>query len=627
MKKNGGMEIEQLEIRDYVAKCEPFDQLSSAELDAVVREMEISYMRAGGVLLEIGKTNNWLYLIRKGALDVYDHEGSLHNRITSGEWVGYRSVFGDGRITMRVGVIEDALLYMVPRAVIHRLIASHQGIADYFHDRKNQRLRKAIEASRGSSDANSLVATHVRDLLYNKPLLIDSKMSIRDAAKRMSEKSATAMLVTDNDRLAGIVTERAFCTEVAAKGTPLDRPIGDIMTSGLITIGADTLGSDALLTMARHHVRHLPVMERGEVVGMITATDLIRRQSHNTLYIINQIHRAENVGELASLSKQLPMMLVNLVSSSLTAYDTARAISSVGEAITQRIIKLAKSELGEPPVPFAWIAAGSLARFEQTVHSDQDNGIILSDDYDAEAHGEYFRSLAKYVSDGLNACGYVYCPGNVMATNDEWRQPLAVWRRYFNSWISTPEKKALMYVSIFFDLRCLCGDASLLERLNEEVLAMSRGNSIFLAFMAANALQYRPPLGFFRNFVLEKGGGEEAALDMKKRGVTPIVDLARVYALEAGLTEINTRDRLLAAAAAGALSESGMEDMRDAYEFISTTRLQHQMQQIRGNKAPDNYVPPNELSTLERRHLKDAFDVVRTLQASIEQRYRTERLT
>lgn len=620
-----GMEIEHLEIRDYLSKCAPFDELDAEMLDRVTMSLEIIYRRAGETLLDIGDANDKLFLVRKGTLDIFDPEGNLHNRIEAGDWTGYRSLLENVRVYMRVTMIEDSLLYLVPGPLFLEICEKYQGVHDYFAKKKALRLRKAIQMLRGEEN-NSLVASHVRDLIYGKPLIVDKSITIREAAQLMTEKEVTAMLIMDADKLSGIVTERAYCTHVAARAMPLDRPVAEIMTTGLITIDADTLGSDALLTMARHHVRHLPVMDHGEVVGLITATDLIRRQSHNTLYIINQIHRAATVEELAELSRQLPAMLVALVSASLSAHDTAHAISSVGEAITQRLIKMARTRLGEPPVKFAWIAAGSLARFEQTVHSDQDNGIILADDYDEARHGDYYRQLAQFVSDGLNACGYIYCPGNVMATNDQWRQPLAVWRRYFSGWIDQPEKKALMYVSIFFDLRCLCGEASLLYELQREVLEKTRGNTIFLAYMAANALQHRPPLGFFRNFVIDKSGGEEAGLEMKRRGVTPIVDLARVYALSAGLTELNTRDRLEAAAKAGVLSPTGMEDLIDAYEFISATRLQHQMRQVRAGVKPDNLVPPAELSTLERRHLKDAFDVVGTLQSSLESRFQTERI-
>jgi CBS domain-containing protein len=274
-------------------------------------------------------------------------------------------------------------------------------------------------------------------------------------------------------------------------------------------------------------------------------------------------------------------------------------------------------------VPYAWIVAGSLARNEQAAHSDQDNGLILSDDYDADQHGAYFEQLSRSIADGLNACGYVYCPGEVMAINPKWRQPVNVWKQYFDQWIQHPQPKALMYTSIFFDLRCVYGEKPLLKGLQAYVLEQTRGNTIFLAHMAANALQYHPPLGLFRNFVLEKAGAEEKALDMKKRGVMPVIDLARVYALSAGLSALNTQERLEAAAKAGVLSSRGMADLRDAFEFINTVRLQHQAYQIENGERPDNYVPPEQLSALERKHLKDAFEVVSDIQEAMGQRYQS----
>jgi CBS domain-containing protein len=208
-----------------------------------------------------------------------------------------------------------------------------------------------------------------------------------------------------------------------------------------------------------------------------------------------------------------------------------------------------------------------------------------------------------------------------MASNIKWRQPLKQWQLYFKQWINQPEPKALMYASIFFDLRCIYGDLNLLTTLQNNVFEMTQRSSLFLHLMATNALHYRPPLGLFRNFVLEKTGAEAKALNMKKRGVVPIIDLARVYALEAGSTVINTQERLKAAYEGGKLSKEGMEDLRDAFEFIGTVRLQHQARQIENGKMADNHVPPEELSSLERRHLKDAFEVVSTLQTVLERRF------
>jgi CBS domain-containing protein len=262
-----------------------------------------------------------------------------------------------------------------------------------------------------------------------------------------------------------------------------------------------------------------------------------------------------------------------------------------------------------------------MARNDQTAHSDQDNGLLLADDYDEKIHGEFFIQLAKTVSDRVNQCGYVYCPGDVMASNSEWRQPLKEWKQYFHRWIFTPEPKALMYSSIFFDLRCIYGEQQLLDDLNAYTFQLIKENRMFLAFMAANAQQNKPPLGLFRRFVLEKHGAESKSLDMKKRGIMPCTDIARVFALDACTTVINTRDRIRRAHLAGVISEVAADDLIDSYDFLSMVRLQHQVKNIKKGQEADNYVNPDELSSLERRHLKDAFDLISTYQDVLSNKY------
>jgi len=619
------MEIEQLEIRDYLAQISPLDKLDGETLDQIALALEIAYVRRGGEILKVGEKNHWLYLVRTGAAEIVDADGNLVDQADEGEWFGYRSVLHGGNVTLGVKALEDSLLYLLPGELMRELAEQHRSVAGFFLRDKPERLRHAMADMRDSNDS-ALIATRVQDLAHGVPQMVDKSTSIRAAAQHMKEATVTAMLVMDNDELAGIITDRAFCTKVAANAMDLSLPVADIMTPDPITVSSHTPGSEALLIMARHNVRHLPVVEDGKVVSMITATDLIRRQSHNAIYLINEIYRADTVDELCQLSQQLPNTLCSLVRSSMTAYDIGHAISSIGEAINKRLINMAQQKLGEAPVPYAWIVAGSLARNEQTAHSDQDSALILSDDYDENTHGQYFEDMARFVSDGLNRCGYVYCPGDVMATNPKWRQPYSVWRGYFDSWIGKPEPKALMYASIFFDLRCIHGDEALLTKLQKRVAKKSRKNTIFLSYMAANALHYRPPLGLFRKFVLEKTGAEEKALNMKRRGVVPITDLARVYALSAGVRRLHTQDRLQAASEGGKLSVEGMKDLRDAFEFIASVRLQHQALQIEQGQKPDNYVPPEELSSLEKRHLKDAFEVVRTMQEAMAVRYQTGRL-
>ncbi|MDH5424783.1 MAG: DUF294 nucleotidyltransferase-like domain-containing protein [Gammaproteobacteria bacterium] len=614
------MEIEQLEIADYLSQCAPLNKLPATELNQVVHALEISYSRKGDDLLKLGDNNYTVFLIRSGALSVYDSKGQLSGQFSAGEWVGYRSALGSGEVSMSVQAAEDVLLYRVPGNLLKQLMNRHEFIAEYFSQQKPLRLRSAIQDIRSSGDT-VLVTTPVQNLVHGKPLLVQETDSIRQVAQAMSEAGYTVALVMRQGKLKGIVTDRAYCTKVIAKDLSADKNISEIMTLNPMTIDAGHPGSEALLMMAQYNIRHIPVVHNDEVKGVVTATDLIRQQSHNSIYLINEIHRADDLAELVSLAQQIPNTLVSLVDNSLAAYDIGNLISSVGVAIMQRIIKLAQGELGEAPIKFAWIIAGSMARNEQTAVSDQDNGLILSDDYEEEKHGQYFEKLSQIVCDGLNECGYVYCPGNVMATNTKWRQPQKVWKQYFDQWINEPEPMALMYASIFFDLRCVFGDESLLQEVTEDMLLKTKGNSIFLSLLTVNALKFKPPIGLFRHFVMEDNGHEHKALNMKKRGVVPITDLARVFALSAGIADINTQDRLEAAVEAGVLSEEGMSDLKDALEFIATVRLQHQTLQTRKGSDVDNYVSPEILSPLERRHLKDAFDVVRVMQGVMEQRY------
>ncbi len=614
------MEIEQLEIRDFIRQCRPLGLLSEDDLDELSGSLEIAYRRDGETILEAGQPNAELYIVRSGAVEVVDKEGKLCGQLDVRSWFGYSAVMGDGVMARNINAIEDCLLYIIPGQVFHDIVEKYDGIAQYFSERKSTRLRQAVSSYRSEHHAQ-MFSSKVREVTNSPATLIAGDTSIKQAARAMSDEGKTSVLVAEDSELVGIVTEREFCKRVVAVGLDTSRPISEIMTKKPITIRGSMPASEALLLMGRHNIHHLPFKLNKKEYAVVTGSDLIQFQSQNPLYMINDVCKASSIDELVTLSEKLPSMLIDLVRSSLTAYDIGHLISSFSSAINQRLLMLAEEEFGEPPVPYAWVVAGSMARGEQTAHSDQDNAMILSDDYQPDIHATYFASLAKYVSDGLARCGYVYCPGDVMATNPKWRVTQSEWRAYFDQWVMAPEKKSLMYVSIFFDLRCIYGEEKLLKSIIKKVLKKTQGNQRFLTNLADNALDRRPPIGLFRNFVLEAGGAEEKALNLKKRGVIPVTDLARVYALSSGIKDLHTEDRLRAAKAKGELSKRGTADLIDAYEFIGSVRLQHQCLQIERGEAADNFVPPELLSNLERRHLKDAFEVVSTMQKALKQRY------
>lgn len=307
------------------------------------------------------------------------------------------------------------------------------------------------------------------------------------------------------------------------------------------------------------------------------------------------------------------------VADGASAGRIGHAVSNVFDALTRRLLTLAEARLGPPPLPYAWVATGSQGRQELTIHSDQDNALILDDAYRDAAHAPYFAQLARFVCDGLNARGQRHCPGGVMASNPLWCQPLAGWQANFARWAARASRKAAMLAANFSDMRVVAGDARLLAALRRESTAALRRAEPFLARLAANALDNRPPLGFFGNFTLAHGGAQAGTLDLKSGGLIPIVDLARVHALDAGIadTTVGTVARLRAAAGTPELSHAGADALSAAFELIGTLRARHQAAQLARGEAPDNRLAPAMLDTGESEGLRDAFGTIATMQDAL----------
>ncbi len=619
------MEIELAEIRDFLTAHPPFDQLPNEALDPLIGEILVRYLRRDTAIPEKADQARHLYFVRKGALRVMDAEGKLREQLGEGDYF-IPNCGMENATPLQGRTEEDSLVYLVPCDLLERLRQYSADFDAFFSAGTNERLRQALAGITDTDElsSNSLINIKVRNLIEPRVVEVNVDTSVLQAAQTMTEHGVSSLLVTDKGALVGILTDKDLRRRFICESLPYNTPIHHIMTREPNTISPDTLGFEALLKMTRLGIHHLPVLERGRVLGLISTTDLIRFQSVHGPYLVRGIMRAETVDELSAAAQHLPRLQVQMVNSGATANHIGQVVSSVTDAITQRLILLAEQELGPAPIAYVWVTGGSQARREQTSHSDQDNALILANGC-TEAHRAYFAQLARFVSDGLNACGFVYCPGNAMATNPQWCQPLSTWQGYFDTWIERPEPMALMLSSIFFDLRPVHGEESLFSQLQQHMLNKSQQNKIFLAYMAANALKHRPPMGFFRTFVLISDGEHDNTFDIKHRGTVPIIDLARVYALSCGSPAINTLERLEDAARQGALSQEGAENLTDALEFIATLRIRHQAEQLKQGLAADNYLPPNDLSPLERNHLKDAFKAITTMQEALDARYQASR--
>ena len=622
------MEIELIEIRDFLALRPPFDSLSKDRLNELPEKLQIRYLRRDSQFPPDDIDGDYFYIIRSGAIVLLNERGDLLEKLAEGDYYTTPCQLVDFESVTSGKAEEDTLLYLLPCTELQNLRRVSPDFRLHFTASIRERMQHAVKGSPWQrEDCDSGIAQltiEVGQLLKKPPVLLSVDSSIRRAAEIMSENNVSSVMLTDGGKLTGIVTDRDMRKRCVAAGLDINTQVREIMTRNPETISSDTMALHAMMCMTKNHVHHLPVVNNSDVMGMLTASDLARLNSNNSAFIASDIRKAQNLEELAKASHRLPDLQLQLASASATALHIGEVISHITDLLTCRLIEMAQEKLGPEPVPFVWVCGGSQARLEQSAHSDQDNALIISDRM-SEEDDAYFAALAKSVNDGLDACGFIHCPGDSMAMNPKWRQPLATWLWYFDQWIQKPDPMSLMLSSIFFDLRPVYGDKDLFHKLQKSILRQSRENKIFIAYMASHALTHRPPLGFFRSFVLVHDGKHDDTLDIKHRGIVPITDIARVFALSKGLPETNTTDRLRAAAKTSAVSREMSDNLIDALEFIANLRIRHQAEQIGRGETADNYLPPGDLSELERQHLKTSFKVIQEMQSTLDHRYQLAR--
>lgn len=378
---------------------------------------------------------------------------------------------------------------------------------------------------------------------------------------------------------------------------------------------------DATLFMTQRGIHHIPIMEDTKVTGIITASDLMLARKDDPVFLVQHIGRQTTTQELKRVVAAMPDLLVQWVHAGIRSNQLSHVLTALSDAITVRLIELAIEEIGPAPVPFCWLGFGSQGRKEQLLGADQDNALLISDEMKPEDES-WFSQLAEYVCNGLNDCGYIYCPGNIMATNNNLRQPLKEWMKTVDRWMRTPTERAVMEVSIFFDLRTIYGDNELAKKLQTHMLNHTQSNSIFLAALAQNVLSNAPPMGVFRRFVVEQNGEHAHELNLKKRGVIPIIDIVRLHALANGLFEVNTIDRLRALVDCKAMTIVDSRNLQDALQVLMQLRLVHQAEEIVNGQTPSNYVNPASLSKIVAKQLKDAFGIVKDAQQGVKLKYR-----
>ncbi|WP_019616710.1 DUF294 nucleotidyltransferase-like domain-containing protein [Psychromonas ossibalaenae] len=610
------MDVSELQpVRDFVSSLPPFDILSDQSLRLCCISLSVVYYSRNEQFVEVDANERQLYIVRSGAFEVLTEQGQLIDRISDGQYFGFSGMLSGEKVVNKVRILEDALVYLLPVKIFDQLRAASRQFDRFFNQAFAQRLRH-----QGAIKSKNINTSRISSVVSADLISIGSSTTIQQAAELMSEKRVSSLLIIDNNKLNGIITDRDLRSRVLAKGLDGQTLVKQVMTTDPLTSPKNALIFEAMLQMSENSIHHLPIIEDGRPTGMLTSTDIMRSQSSQPLLLIGQIGRQNSQEELIAVSRQIPQLLQNLISSDAQAQEIGRILTSVTDALTRRLITISQNELGEAPMQFCWLAFGSQARQDQVAGADQDNALLLEFEPDPGAQ-LYFQALSQAVCTGLNACGYSYCPGDIMATNQKWQLSLKQWENEFSKWVNTPQPAALLNATIFFDIRCIFGSYSLFESLQNKVLNKTKDNDIFLAAMTDNALQQSPPLGFFRDFVLERDGSEVKGIDLKHKGTALINDITRIYALAAGIKEVNTHKRLVLLKKSKFINHQDAHNLIDACEFIARKRLSNQGYQYSHSQQLSNYLQPQNLSALARHQLKDAFKAVHEAQAGIKLKF------
>ncbi|MGO4851210.1 DUF294 nucleotidyltransferase-like domain-containing protein [Phaeovulum sp. W22_SRMD_FR3] len=595
-------------VTAFLQTVHPYDNLPPDELARVARSFSRREYLPGALIYAFGEPLGGLFLIKSGGVEITDRNGALVSLLSARNSFGERGLLRDGLAATTARASEPSVVLMLPADDFRRLIDSSDAFARFFN-----------RSRAGEPRAADFALMKVSDILARAPLACAPDASVAVAARLMRDAAVSSLGVTQDGlahgQLLGIVTQRDLSNKVLAEDRDPATPVAEVMTQNPVSLTQNALGGDVLALMLERRIGHLPITDEGHFIGMITQTDLTRFQAVSSAMLVHEVAGARDAAQMAQVTARIPQLLAQLVGGNHRHEVITRRITDIADAVTRRLLALAEEAFGPPPVPYLWLACGSQGRQEQSGVSDQDNCMILDDSVTPEDM-PYFQNLAAFVSDGLNECGYVFCPGEMMATTPRWCQPAQVWRDYFRHWIARPDGEAQMLASVMFDLRPIGGAASLFAEIQAETLEMAAKNSIFVAHMISNSLKHTPPLGLIRGFATIRSGEHRNHIDMKMNGVVPVTDLARIYALQGRLSPANTRARLQGAEEAGVISVTGARDLIEAYDLIASMRLESQAVLVKSGRRPDNYLAPSDLSDFERSHLRDAFVVVRTMQSA-----------
>ena len=605
------------DIAGFLGSHPPFDAVEADDLARVAAVTETEVIPRGKTIFSQGAGPvEYLWVVRSGSVEII-HDGRVLDLLGPGELFGHASMISGLPTGFEARAAEDTVCYRIPADVMRPLLAR----ADVLRFVARSIVDRDVVGTAPADPRSDPVQSRVATLIRTPPLVCQGSEPIREAAKRMTAEGASAVLVPHGGTF-GIVTDRDLRSRVIAAGLSPEAPVSAIMTKPAYTVTADRLGGDVLLDMLERNVHHIPVLSpAGEVLGVVDDGDLVAAEGRKPLLLRRAIALADSPADLVTVAAGLNPMIIALHDARVAAEHVAAVRSVVLDALTRRLVELAVRDAGDPPVPFTWFALGSLARREAVPSSDVDSALAWGDESGRpEASGQvagYLGRVAQAVDEGLRACGLSPDAHGASAANPLFARSLASWHRAARSLSEDPtQEKALILVSVITDSRPVWSTRGSVTGGLWEARPYPDHPDL-LRLLARFALSFRPPTGFLRDFVVEHSGERRGQLDIKHGGMIPIVDLARWAGMAAGIASASTLERLRAAEAAETMESPEARTLMEAFGFIFSLRLDHQVEQLRRGQPPDDFIDPKTLNPLARSYLREAFRAVASVQANL----------
>ncbi len=612
----------------------PFSELDRQGLTRIARSCLVDFLPVGTRLLRRGTSEvDGLLLIQKGAVRLFiEDEGVLADIRTDGASIGALSLFNGEKAALDAETVEDTFLIKIPRDRFFEAVHLYPAIPRfYLKSFADTYLSKAFEEMRCKTvsphedTSLHLFSNPVGGLVTREPVSVPFGLSIQAAAKEMIRQNTGSLLFREpSGEICGIVTDTDL-RKAMALGLDLQAPAETIMSTPVESIDASAVCFDALLTMMSKNIHHLVVKSHNRLQGIVSSHDIMLLQGRSPMSVFREIASRTTINGLYPLHDSITPVIRTLVQQGAKAGNITRMISILNDQIMSRLLDLMLRELGPPPVKFCLLLMGSEGRREQTFATDQDNALIIENcsvNFLERAAETYFSAFTERMVGHLIKCGFPRCPGDMMASNPKWRGTLDTWKSRVSSWTAAPEPERVLASSVFFDFRGVHGHKDLAENLRQHVTNACAGKDLFLRYLAADCLNAKPPLTFFKNFMVEKDGEHKNTLDIKSRGLLPFMDFARVMALYHGIRETSTLGRLELLHQEGHLSRDLFHEAREAFEFLLHSRLMHQLEQMEQGIPPDNRLDPGKLSSLEKRTLREAFGVTTALHGVLREVFR-----